>query len=276
MKKWRIILHLLFTCFLLAGYSIGNSTVLTYRQDLPPENQRAEALMVSPTFLKVISGEFSGLWADYLLLKASIFLGGYYESTPEDWEVIYLLFKQSLTLDPYFFQTCYYTQAFLAWRETMHKKAIDLLEISRKHRDWDWEPGFYIGFDYFYFLKDNRKAAGYMREAAKLPGAPPIVATLGARLAQAAGETETAIAILHIMYDRAKDEDVKRILEQRMKAHVGIMTLERSIALYEKRYGKRPPSLKELTDEGIVDQLPENPFGDRYFYNANTGALSFD
>ena len=40
------------------------------------ENRRAEALMVSPTLLKVVSGEFKGLWADYLLMKASVFLGG--------------------------------------------------------------------------------------------------------------------------------------------------------------------------------------------------------
>ena len=173
---------------------------------------RAEALMVSPTLLKTISGEFKGLWADYLLLKAAAFLGGYRESTTEDWETLYLLFKQSLTLDPWFFTTCYYVQGILAFRKNMGEKSIDLLKISAEHRDWDWQPNFYIGFDYFYFLKDNTKASEYLGEAAKMPGAPPIVATLGARLAQDMGKTEAAISILHFMYDRTDEKWLRQKL----------------------------------------------------------------
>lgn len=272
----KVILNLILISFLLVGYSICNSTVLNYRKQLPAESRRAEALMVSPTLLKVISGEFKGLWADYLLLKASIFLGGYHKSTPEDWEVIYLLFKQSLTLDPHFFQTCYYTQAFLAWRETMHEKAINLLRLCKKHRYWDWEPAFYIGFDYFYFLKNNHEAARYMEEAAQLPGAPPLVASLGARLSQKTGQTKTAIALLHMLYDRTKDKDAKKLLQKRIEAHLGILSLEHSIALYTKKYGKRPSSLNELITQGIIDKLPENRYTEQYIYDVKTGRISFD
>jgi len=276
MSGKKVIVSFVLLLFIGSGLVVSNSHVKLYRENIPAENQRAETLMVSPTLLKVISGEFKGLWADYLLLKASIFLGGYYESTPEDWDAIYLMFKQSLTLDPYFFQTCYYTQGLLSWREGMHEKAIELLKYSAKYRDWDWEPKFYVGFDYFYFLHDNTEAATWMGKAAELPNAPPIVATLGARLAQREGKTETAIAILHLMYDRAKDEKHKKLLENRINAHIGILTLERAITAYKARHGERPESLQALIDNQVISRMPENPFGDTYLYDSETGRVFFD
>jgi tetratricopeptide (TPR) repeat protein len=272
----RTIFSFFLLVIIVTGLFFSNAHVKRHRANIPAENQRAEVLMVSPALLKVISGEFKGLWADYLLLKASVFLGGYYEAVPEDWDAIYLMFKQSLTLDPYFFQTCYYTQGLFSWREGMHERAIELLKYPAKYRDWDWEPRFYIGFDYFYFLHDNLEGARYMGEAAKLPDAPPIVATLGARLAQREGRTEMAIALLHLMYDRAKDEELKKILEGRIKAHIGILSLERAIAAYKGKYGKKPGSLQALLDNGIVNRLPENPFGDNYLYDVETGRVFFD
>jgi len=271
----KLTLNLIVISSLLTGYSICSSSVRTYREEMIAENLRAEALMVSPTLLKVISGEFKGLWADYLQLKASIFLGGYSKSTAEDWEVVYLLFKQSLALDPWFFQTCYYTQGILAWQKTMSERAIELLKISAEHRYWDWEPRFYIGFDYFYFLKENLMAAKYLSVAAKLPGAPPIVATLGARLAQKAGQTETAIAILRIMLDRTDNEALKLRLEKRIKVHLGMLIIERSIAIYAQKYGKSPASLNELIDKGIIDQLPENPYVETYTYENGHVGMGF-
>jgi len=276
MSGKRAIASFFLLLFIISALLLTNSRVKGYRDNIPAENQRAEALMVSPTLLKVISGEFKGLWADYILLKASIFLGGYYESTPEDWDAIYLMFKQSLTLDPYFFQTCYYIQGLLSWREGMHEKAIELLKYSEKSRDWDWEPKFYIGFDYSYFLHDNSEAARWMARAAELPNAPPIVATLGARLAQREGKTETAIAILHLMYDRAKDEKHKKLLENRINAHIGILTLERAISAYKQTHGEIPDSLDTLIHKGLLKQMPENPFGDTYLYDAETGRVFFD
>ncbi|MCD6562039.1 MAG: hypothetical protein J7L16_09825 [Deltaproteobacteria bacterium] len=272
----KISLNIMLISVLLAGYFVCSLHVLSMRERLPAENMRAEAMSLSPVFLKIVGGEFKGLWADYLLLKASVFIGGYSRSIPQDWEAVYLLFKQSLALDPYFFSTCYYTQGILAGRESMHEKAIELLEISRKHRFWDWEPGFYVAFDYFYYLRDNLKAAGIMRETAKLKGAPPIVATLGARFAQESGETRTAIAILKIMYDRARDKDIKARLEKRIMAHLGILTLERAVGRFTRKYGRRPSSLNELTEKGIINKPPENPFGSSFLYDNLTGRISFD
>jgi len=275
-KAKRVIGGIALFSLLMTGFVISFTAVKTHRDALPAESQRAEALMVSPTLLKVVSGEFKGLWADYLLMKASVFIGGAWEITPEDLEAVYLLFKQSLALDPYFFQTYYYTQGFLSWRKGWHAKAVELLKISEQHRPWDWEPGFFIGFDLFYYLKKNKEAAEYMQTSAQRPGAPPVVATLGARLAQKTGQNEMAIALLRSMHERMDNQEQNEHIEKRIQAHLGIRQLEQAMAHYENRYGEKPARLDQLVTAGIIALLPENPYGDSFFYDPETDELSFD
>jgi tetratricopeptide (TPR) repeat protein len=219
-------------------------------------------MLVAPEILEIAAGEFKGILADYLLLKASVFLGGRYKTTENDWLAVYHLFKQSLALDPYFFQTCYFIQAILPWEAKMPEKAVELLDISRKHRYWDWQPGYYIGFDYFYFLKDNNKAAKQLMEAAKIPGAPRIISSLASRMAHKSGQTELAIAFLQTMYDKAKDENTRAFLQDRIKAHTGILVLEKAVLLFWQKYDYIPGSLDDLVLKGIISELPENPYGD--------------
>lgn len=260
---------------LIAGFLFSSAKVHRYRDNLPFEHVRAEALMVDPTFLKVVSGEFKGLMADYLNLKAAIFKGGAQEVKEEDWQALYTLFKQSMELDPLFFHTGYYTQGILAWRKGFHEKAIEILTLQADHRHWDWEPKFYLGFDYFYYLKDNETGAHYMREASKLENVPPIVPRLAARLMQRSGKTLTAIAFLKSMLERAEDEDIKENLAQRLKAHLGVYQLEQARDRYQQMTGRLPSALDELVDRGFLEQMPENTMADTFSYDSRTGEIGF-
>ena len=229
--------------------------------------------MVSPTLLEIAAGEFKGLLADYLLLKGSTFLGGRFETTESDWEAVHILFRQSLALDPYCFQTCYYIQAFLPWKGGMAREAIELLEISRKHRSWDWNPGYFIGFDYFYFLDDNLSASKYLMEASRLPRAPSLLYLLGSRLAQKGGQTETAIVFLKSMYDKSDDEQTREIIAQRIEALAGVFILEKGISQFTLRFGHPPKNLQELVHTEILEELPKNPYKMPYTYE--NGQIGF-
>jgi tetratricopeptide (TPR) repeat protein len=272
----RRLIGILLLAMLLAAYGVCHDQMTRRRAAQPPETRHAEALPLDPALLEVISGPFRGLMADYLLLKASVFMGGAWQPTDEDWEAVYTLLKQSLFLDPLFFQTGYYTQGLLAWRNGMHQKAVDLLAYQAEQRAWDWEPMFYVGFDYFFYLKDTPRAAEYMRQAALRPDAPYIAATLSARLAQRSGQTLTAIALLKTMLEQAKDQNAKALYAKRLKAYLGIYQLEKAIVVFEKRLGRQPNRLDELVQNGILAALPVNPFGDHFIYEPDTGRVFFD
>lgn len=255
---------------------LSSARVHHFRENLPSEQLRAEALMVDPTLLKVISGEFKGLMADYLNLKVAVFKGGSQETTPEDWMAIATLFKQAIELDPYFFHTAYYTQGIMSWREGLQQEAIDILEISAHYRSWDWEPLFYAGFDYFFYLKDVQKAADAFRQSAMRPGASPIAAFLAARLSQRSGQTLSAIALLKTMLEQSKDEPTKELYSKRLEAYLGVHQLEGAIETFLQIHGHRPDTLESLVTTGILPALPKNPFGDHFIYEPDTGKVFFD
>ena len=107
MMKANRIFKLVFLFFLFTGFFVSHSYVSKGRIEQPAETKRAQALALDPTILRIVSGPFKGLMADYLNLKASVFMGGIWDATPEDWEAVYTLLKQSLYLDPLFFQPLY-------------------------------------------------------------------------------------------------------------------------------------------------------------------------
>ncbi len=270
-KVW---ITVLLFAVLLAVYFQSAVKVQSFREGLDP-TQTVSALMVKPEALEIVGGEFRGILADYLLLKASTFLGSRYNTKESDLKAVSVLFGQSLALDPYFFQTCYFIQAFLPWGSRMVKEAIELLEISKNHRYWDWEPPYYIGFDYFYFLHDNLAASRYLMEASERPHAPPLLAMLGARLSQRAGQTRAAIVFLQTMAKREEREVVRKQILKRIDALKGVLVLEKAIAAFESRFGHPPETLGELVDSGILEKIPKNPYKSADSYSYENGEIGF-
>jgi tetratricopeptide (TPR) repeat protein len=261
---------------LVSAYALSHARLGALRAEPPPETRRAQALAIDPTLLKVISGPFKGMTANYLNIKAAVFMGGAWEVTQEDREIVYMLLKQSLYLDPLFFQTGYYTQGLLAWRKGMHEKAIEILTYHAEQRYWDWEPMFYVGFNYFYYLQDYDSAARYMRLAAERPGAPPIAANLAARLAHRSGQTLTAIALLKTMVERTENEALQAQYAKRLEAHLAVYEIEQAIERFRKESGGPPETLEALVDSGTLAALPANPFGTHFIYEPDTGKVFFD
>jgi len=225
-----------------------------------PSSERAETVSISPVVLEIAAGEFRGLMADYILLKGITFLGGRWETTDSDLEAIHTLFRQSLTLDPYFFQTCFLTQAFLAWQGVKVEEAIELLKITHIHRDWDWQAGFFIGFDYYYFLNNNIAASEYLMETSRRPDTGSLIPMLAARLSQKGGETETAIAFLKTMYPTIEAEAIRSQIDMRLEALEGVLLIEKAMATFESSFNHPPESLRELVSSGILEKLPDNPY----------------
>ncbi len=157
----------------------------------------------------------------------------------------------------------------------MVKDAIEILEIFKKHRDWDWQPGFYIGFDYFYFLKDNLTASKYLMEAAKMPYAGSLLGLLGARLSQRGGDTMVSIAFLKSMYASTENKAAKEEIERRIEALKGVLKLEKGIARFVSAYGQKPETLDQLVEAGIVERLPENPCRPDKAYIYEDGKIEF-
>ncbi len=265
MKK-TLIIPLLILTFLLSTYFLTNTRVREDRARQAAEDIHPKAPQLPPAILKALAGEFKGIVADYLLIEAAAFIGANTEATAEDWEAVSLLFRQSMAMDPHFKQTYYLVQSALTWEAKKYNLAIELLEKSKKHRPWDWLPGFFIGFDYHFFLKDDLTASKHLMEASKVQDAPLLLATLGSRLAQKSGSTGNAIIFLKAMYEKEEDEETRKALEERIEALVGVLILEKGISRFTSRFGRPPGTLEDLVSEGILKEIPQNPYERPYRY----------
>ncbi len=251
---------------LVALHMLATDRVQTLRNTIEFQNT-INAPLLPNNALKIIAGEFKGLVADFLMLEISAFTdAGGEGKTDEDWDRIALHYGQAMALDPYFAQTYRMVQAFLPLKGKI-REANELLDIARQHLTWDWYPAFFMGFNYFHDLHDYAMASQYITEASKIKGAPPLLATLGARLAQKSGQTVTAIGFLKTMLRNPDyDDNAKALLTARLGVLEGVLLLERAIEVYTRKFGRPIATLEDLVTAGILKELPLHKEGGQYDY----------
>jgi len=260
---------------IISAYTASSIAVKSQRDNTKQHQVEGFTYHLPPLILKILAGEFKGIVADYTLIEAASIVGKTEKITDDEWDSVATLYKQTMVLDPYFEQSYHLIQSTLPWNTDKYDLTFSLLNKSKDSRFWDWVPGYFIGFDYFYFIKDNLTASKYLMEASKIEGAPAQLATFAARLAQKAGHSQTAITFLDAFYDKETDEDKKEMIKKRIVALRGVYILEQGISFYKQIFGKNPSTLEELIKTGLVDQIPENPYGYAFRYDRESGIVAF-
>ncbi|MBI5327072.1 MAG: hypothetical protein HZB80_02100 [Deltaproteobacteria bacterium] len=227
-------------------------------------------LILPSSVYKVIALEFKGIFSDIMFSRAMTYYGGKLirneKPTEKEWGWIYRNMDAATDLDHYFLDPYYFGAMTLAWDANKVKESNILLEKAFRYRDWDWTIPFYLGFNHFYFLQDNEKAAYYLMEGAKRPGGSGgLLPTLAARLSYQGKKTENAIIFLQEMLKKTDDKNVRWIYERRLAALKAILFLEGAAAAYQNRFKARPDNLDGLIAKGIISELPQDPYGGKFY-----------
>ena len=85
-----------------------------------------------------------------------------------------------------------------------------------------------------------------------------------------------AVELLAKVYEETTDENVRGLLDQRLREAIverDLSLLEEAIRQFQVQYSERPARLDELVQRGFLRELPQEPFGGRYIYDAGTGAV---
>ncbi|WP_457567960.1 hypothetical protein [Desulfurobacterium sp.] len=192
---------------------------------------------------------------------------------PEDWKNIVFNLHTINQLDPYAFDPYYLMAAYLPWE--LRKSPEQILKINDYLRYGmkkckDWRIPFFIGFNYFYFLKNKELGAKYFRIASQMKGAPSYLKLLSSKLYAKSGKIDVAIAVTSEELKNTKDESAKKILQKRLKALNIMKKLTDVVLLYKKRFGKCPESLEELEKRGLLRYIPDEPYGGRFYIDKKT------
>lgn len=227
--------------------------------------------VLPPEVLRLTSIGFKGLVADSLFLKASTFFGGkdFSDITKEDWNWMYKTLDAATIVNPYLLAPYYFGQAVLPWEAGMVNEANLLLERGTKTRDWDWMLPYFIGFNHFYFLMENEKAAQYLMEASGRPGAWTFIPRLAARLRLEGGRTETTIAFLQEISKKTEDIGIKKRYEIKIETLQRILFLEKAAELYKERFGSPPADLEDMVRKGIIPAIPKDPYGGEFYLDTD-------
>ena len=226
-------------------------------------------------YLKAAVLGYEHFVADVLWLQA-IQAMGERKVTNEAGQWIYNVLDVITTLDPIFVRV--YTAGGIALTTlvAMPEESNRLLQKGMNHNPDVWELPFLLGFNYYFDLHDDLRAAEYIARASRLPKAPAYLAPFAARLYVSARDPEDAVVFLAQVYAQTFDENMKRVLERRLKEVMverDLQLLEEAISRYRARNKRAPDHLEDLVKPGLLRALPPEPFGGRYLYDPLTGTV---
>jgi hypothetical protein len=262
MKVWRNYLNFWLISASMMGALIALQVSLTPWQQA---EKKFEQLMYLPNgeYLKIASLGYRELIADLLWLQAIQVMGDK-KVSDENGRWLYRALDTITTLDPKFVRAYEAGGLALTTLVVLPQESNRLMEKGMVHNPTEWKLPFLIGINYYYELYDDAKAAEYISQASRLPGAPSTVATLAANLFVSAHSPQQAVDLLADMYRNTTDESAKHMLEIRLKI---VMTerdlhlLEGAVDRYRKLKGSNPAKLDELVSAGILSALPVEPSG---------------
>lgn len=221
------------------------------------------------------------LGADVLWLRVVQVLGDRVVRD-KDYEWLYHALDVITTVDPkyvYAYEAGGVVLAELATRVDLSNR---LLEKGLAPNPSSWQIPFRLGFNHFFHLGDNFRAAEYMGQAARIPGPFPIgpphyTARLASRLYVQGKSPDVALEFLEGVLDQTTDELVRDKLQRRIRRvslERDLQMLEQLVQQYTDSRGMKPASLRELVSAGFLSSLPAEPYGGSYLYDLKTGKVS--
>lgn len=184
--------------------------------------------------LKAMSLGFRALYADVLWIKAISYFGSH-ALTDREYPWLYHILDQVTSLDPPFRYPYYFGGIALGVTAGLPEESIRILRKGMRQYPGDWRFPFYIGFMYFYQLRDAERAAVFMNLAASLPGSPQYLPHLAASLLARSGRLEAAIRFLETVAEGSRDESVRAGIREKIA---------------DLRAGKIPQSLRAFLEGG--------------------------
>ena len=247
---------------------------LTHWSNSKPKLQKLTYLP-SGDYLRMASLGYRELAADLLWLQA-IQVMGERKLSEEAGHWLYQAVDRITTLDPKFVRAYEAGSHALCILVVLPEQSNRLLEKGMRHNPQEWKLPFLLGMNYYFELADDEKAAEVMALASRLPGAPESLVRLAAKLFVSAKSPQQAVELLAKVYEETSDENVRKMLEIRLKESIverDLQILEQAISRYQANHSRRPEQLENLVEPGMLRELPMEPFGGRYLYEPATGIV---
>ncbi len=236
-----------------------------------------EALYLrSAKVLQRMSLGYTGLLADIYWTRAVQYFGEEHHKDSSNYALLAPLLDITTQLDPRLLPAYEFGANFLAPKPPLGAglpdAALALIDYGIKHNPDDWRLYYDLGFLYYTELKDYAKAADAFRRGAELPVTNMYMSILAARMAQHAGEFDTARMLWRSTYENSKEPRIQQNAVEHLLAlrvDEDVTQLENIVAKYREQKGRLPASMNDLERAGFLGGTPLDPKGHPYMLMAD-------
>ena len=225
----------------------------------------------SPTLLKRMSLGYEGLLADVYWTRAVQYFGDKLTRGSDHFDLLAPLLEITTTLDPHLMVAYEYGSNFLAppipGGAGQPERAIKLVEFGIRNNPDQWHLYYDLGFIYYMELADYDNAEKAFADGAKLPKTHQIMPLMAAKMAEHAGNIETARLMWVTTYQTTRDPNVKSNAVAHLNAlqvDEDVTTLERLASRYHEKTGHFPASFSDLEAANMLRGVPTDPLGHTY------------
>ena len=232
-------------------------------------------LLRSPPAVKKLSLGYDSLLARHLLDARRAVLRSRLAIPHPNFDLLWPLLDIATTLDPKLVVAYRFGAIFLS-EPPAGRGAHRPRDRTRQARDRPNPDNWYLcgdlGFLYYWRMKDYPDAVDAYLEGSKIPGAPPWMKIMAARVAAMGGSLDTSRMIWSQIYESTNDKNVRNMAMKELKvlkAQADEEHLDEIAADYKKRFGHHPASTEELRAAGFVRGIPLDPEGYPYVFGAD-------
>jgi hypothetical protein len=225
----------------------------------------------SPKTLRQLSLGYTGLLADIYWTRAVQYFGEQHHSGSGDFRLLAPLLEVTTELDPKLLPAYQFGANFLAPKPPsgagLPGAALSLMQFGVKHNPDQWRLYYNLGFLYYTELHDYAKAADAFAQGAKLPVHHPFMPILAARMAEHAGEFDTARMLWYTTYQSTTDGQIRQNAVEHLVAlqvDEDVTRLEQMVEKYRVQTGRLPAAMSDLERAGFFHGIPADPKGHAY------------
>lgn len=223
-------------------------------------------------YLEIISGSFRPMFADIFYIRGILEVAGEYKEQGAWVSRVQANFQAAVNLDSRLIQAFFFGGVVIANNEENTRRGIRFLEKGIQLNPDEWRLHYWAGFNY-YQLGDYLKAVEYYLSASRLPDAPRFLESNLVMLYYKAGRPDLSRAYLEGLLSSIADASQTNWIEIRLKWLKNIIELEEKARQFRQLHGRWPQDLQELVVNGLIEEIPPDPFGSGYYLDTDSGRV---
>ncbi len=259
------------------GVCLAASAVLAHFIDrMRPHAAIEDVLYLKSSNLKWMSLGYTGLMADVYWTRAVQYYGSRHFVGAERFDLLAPLLDITTDLDPKLLVAYQYGAAFLAPKPPegagQPDQAVALVEKGIRANPDNWKLYQCLGFVHYMDRKDYEAAAQAFLRGSQVPHAHPWLKLLAGKMAQKAGDLETARMMWTATFDTAPDGPIKENAALHLVAiqvAEDVTGLEKIVDIYRTRTGHLPASFRDLAGADLLPGIPLDPYRHPYVLTAD-------